>query len=177
MSTKSAFLSVGNIKIELKVGNIAYLDADAIVNAANEHLNLGTGVAGAIGQAGGSAIQTECNEIGFCPAGSAVITGAGTLSAKYVIHAVGPMYGEGKENEKLYSATRAALTLAEKKGLGSIAFPALSAGLFHFPIEGCAKIMVSAIKEAAPQLKSINHITICLHSDKKFDVFEKELNG
>jgi O-acetyl-ADP-ribose deacetylase (regulator of RNase III) len=174
---KTSNFSLGNLTLELKTGNIAMLHADAIVNTANELLNLGVGVSGAIGEAGGSAIQKECNEIGFCATGSAVMTGAGNLHARYVIHAVGPMYGEGGESEKLSSAVRSALTLADDKGLHSIALPAISAGLFHYPMNDCAKVMVSTIKDAAPKLKNINHIILCLHSDKKFDVFEKELNG
>ena len=177
MSTKSASLSLGNVKLELKVGNIALLHADAIVNTANELLNNGVGVSGAIIAAGGSAIQGECNEIGFCATGSAVMTGAGNLQAKYVIHAVGPMYGEGGEAEKLGSAVNSALRLADEKGLSSIALPAISAGLFHYPMDKCAQVMLRTIKDTAPKLRSLNHITICLHSDKKFDVFEKEMNG
>ena len=175
MTSKNTTVSLGNIKLELKIGNIALLDTDAIVNAANEYLNLGAGVAGAIREAGGSAIQTQCNEIGFCPVGSAVITGGGDLNAKYVIHAVGPMYGEGMENAKLGSAVRSALTLADNKGLKSISFPALSAGFFHFPLAECAKVMVSTIKEVAPGLKNVDHVVLCVSDEKKFDVFEKEL--
>lgn len=177
MSTKNTTVSLGGVKVELKIGNIAFQDTDAIVNAANEFLNLGAGVAGAIREAGGSAIQDECNEIGTCPTGSAVMTGAGNLHAKYVIHAVGPMYGEGNENEKLRSAVNASLALAENKGLKSISFPALSAGYFHFPFNDCAKIITETIKETAPTLKSVNHIVVCLSDDKKFDVFEKALKA
>jgi O-acetyl-ADP-ribose deacetylase (regulator of RNase III) len=177
MSAKNTSVSLGKVKLELKTGNIAMLHADAIVNPANELLNLGIGVSGAISQVGGSAIQKECSEIGFCATGSAVMTTAGNLNARYVIHAVGPMYGEGGENEKLRSAVNSALNLADEKGLTSIALPAISAGLFHFPMDGCAKVMIGAIKDTAPKLKTLNHITICLHSDKKFDVFEKALNG
>lgn len=173
---KTTSVTIGKLKLELKVGNIAMQDSDAIVNAANEQLNLGMGVAGAIREAGGSAIQTECNEIGFCPVGSAVITGGGNLKAKYVIHAVGPMYGEGKEEEKLRSAITSAIDLAEKKNLRSIAFPALSAGYFHYPMDECAKVMIGAIKDSAPGLKTLDQVTICLRSDKKFDVFEKALS-
>lgn len=176
-SMKNTSVSLGGIKLELKVGNIAFLDTHAIVNAANEYLNLGAGVAGAIREAGGSSIQEECNDIGFCPVGSAVMTGGGNLNARYVIHAVGPMYGEGNENEKLGSAVRSAITLADEKGLTSIALPALSAGYFHFPIHDCAKIMVSMIKETAPTLKSVNHIVVCLSDDRKFDVFEEALKA
>ena len=177
MSTKNTSISLGNVTLELKTGNIAMLHADAIVNAANEQLNMGIGVSGAIAEAGGSAIQKECNEIGSCATGSAVLTTAGTLNARYVIHAVAPVYGEGGENEKLSSAITSALTIADEKGLSSIALPALGAGLFHFPIQDCAKVIIGAIKVTAPKLKNVNHITICLHNDKKFDVFEKALNG
>ena len=174
---KSTSVTIGKVNLELKTGNIASLHADAIVNTANELLNMGVGVSGAIREAGGAVIQNECNEIGFCPTGSAVITGGGNLHAKYVIHAVGPMYGEGGENQKLGSAVRAALNLADEKGLTSIALPAISAGLFHFPMDACAKVMLSTIKDTAPSLKNLNKITVCLHSDKTFDVFEKTLNG
>jgi O-acetyl-ADP-ribose deacetylase (regulator of RNase III) len=177
MANKSTSVSFGNVRLELVTGNIAFLDADAIVNAANEQLNLGVGVSGAIRESGGSVIQEECNEIGFCATGSAVMTSGGNLKADYVIHAVGPMYGEGMEHAKLSSAVRSALSLAEKKGLNSIAFPALSAGLFHFPLDQCAKIMVSTIKEVAPSLNHLNQVTICLHSDSKFDIFAKALQG
>ena len=177
MSTKNASVSLGNVTLELKTGNIALLHADAIVNASNEQLNMGIGVSGAIAEAGGSAIQMECNEIGSCETGSAVLTTAGSLNARYVIHAVAPVYGEGGEKEKLSSAVISSLTLAESKGLSSIALPAIGAGLFHFPINECAKIMIGAIKDTAPKLKNLNLITICLHNDKKFDVFEKELKG
>ncbi|MEP7236119.1 MAG: macro domain-containing protein [Ignavibacteriota bacterium] len=175
MSAKNTTVSLGNIKLELKIGNIAFQDTDAIVNAANEFLSLGSGVAGAIREAGGSAIQDECNEIGTCPTGSAVMTGAGNLHAKYVIHAVGPMYGEGNENEKLRSAVATSLNLADNKGLKSITFPAISSGYFHFPIEQSAKIITDTIKETAPTLKNLDHIVICLHNESKFDVFEKSL--
>lgn len=177
MSAKNTSVSLGGVKVELKIGNIAFQDTDAIVNAANEFLNLGSGVAGAIREAGGSGIQDECNEIGNCATGSAVMTGAGNLHAKYVIHAVGPMYGEGNENEKLRSAVNSALTLADNKGLKSITFPALSAGYFHFPLNDCAKIITDTIKETAPTLKSVNHIVLCLSDDRKFNVFEKEMKA
>ena len=177
MSAKNTSVSLGNVTLELKIGNIALQHTDAIVNAANEFLNLGSGVAGAIREAGGSAIQTECNDIGSCPTGSAVITGAGNLHAKYVIHAVGPMYGEGNENEKLRSAVAASLDLADKKGLKSVSFPAISAGYFHFPIAQSAKIITDTIREVAPTLKSVDHIVICLHNDTKYEVFEKALQA
>jgi O-acetyl-ADP-ribose deacetylase (regulator of RNase III) len=168
-------LSLGTVTLELRHGNIALLNVDAIVNAANEHLGFGAGVAGAILQEGGDKIQKECNEIGFCEAGSAVLTSGGQLKAKYVIHAVGPMYGEGNESAKLSSAVKASLTLAEENGVHSIAFPAIGAGLFHYPLAECASIMVNTIKETAPTLKSVNRIVICLHDEKKLDTFKEAI--
>jgi O-acetyl-ADP-ribose deacetylase len=175
MSSSTTKLSLGNVTLELRHGNIAMQNVDAVVNAANEFLSFGSGVAGAIIAAGGDTIQKECNEIGSCPTGSAVITTGGNLPAKYVIHAVGPMYGEGKENEKLSSAVKASLKLAEEKGLKSIAFPAISAGYFHFPLAECAKVMLSTIKDAAQSLESVNHVIICLSGADKLEVFEDEL--
>lgn len=175
MSANTTKLAIGKVTLELRHGNIAMQNVDAVVNAANEFLSFGSGVAGAIIAAGGDTIQKECNEIGSCATGSAVITTGGNLPAKYVIHAVGPMYGEGKENEKLSSAIKASLALAEEKGLKSIAFPAISAGYFHFPLAECAKIMLTTIKVNALTLKSVNHIVICLSGPDKLEVFEDEL--
>ena len=174
MSTATTQLTE-TLKLELRRGNIALSDTDAVVNAANEYLNLGAGVAGALRELGGEQIQRECNEIGFCPVGSAVITGGGSLKAKYVIHAVGPMYGEGDEEKKLRSAITSALKLADDRALTSITFPAIGAGFFHYPIDACAKAIVSAMRETAPSLKNLKTIAICLKSERSFDVFDKAL--
>lgn len=177
MKTENATKMIGNIKLELRVGNIALSDTDAIVNAANEYLNMGAGVSGAIREVGGDMIQRELNDIGFCPVGSAVITSGGSLKAKYVIHAVGPMYGEGGEAVKLRSAIEKALSLADERSLTSITFPAIGAGFFHYPIAECATVILGAIRDAAPSLKSVNHVVICLKSDSKYNVFEKVLTA
>src|SRR5512140_2958890 len=116
--------------IELVKGDITELDVDAIVNAANDRLVLGGGVAGAIRRKVGPAIQAECDKIGGCPVGRAAITTGGNLKAKYVIHAVGPRMGEGDEDQKLRSATLNSLSLADKNRLKTIAFPAISTGIF-----------------------------------------------
>src|SRR5262245_21767785 len=108
--------------LSLVEGDITEHDTDAIVNAANQYLQLGCGVAGAIRHKGGPSIQRECDEIGFCPVGSAAITGGGTLKAHYVIHAVGPHGSDRDADEKLVSATSASLHLAEEQQLNSIAF-------------------------------------------------------
>ncbi|MEP7233873.1 MAG: macro domain-containing protein [Ignavibacteriota bacterium] len=168
---------IGSVTIELRHGNIALMSADAIVNAVNENLSFGTGVAGAISAQGGDSIQNECHEIGFCPTGSAVITNAGNLNARYVIHAVGPMYGEGNEKEKLSSAVKKSLDLAEEKNLQSIAFPAIATGTFHYPLAECATVMTNAIKEKAPSLKSLQTIIICLNNEEKLGVFRDTLSA
>src|SRR5512141_2225886 len=111
--------TLNGISIELVKSDITDLKVDAIVNAANSYLVLGSGVAGAIRLKGGPTIQQECYKIGHCDIGQAVITGAGTLPARFVIHAVGPRMGEGNEQASLASATRAALHLAEQQELTS----------------------------------------------------------
>ena len=117
--------------IELIRGDITECETDAIVNAANDRLILGGGVAGAIRKKGGPAIQEECNKIGGTFVGGAVITTGGNLKAKYVIHAVGPQMGEGDEDNKLKNATVNSLKVADENGLKSIAFPAISTGIFE----------------------------------------------
>ena len=122
--------------LSLVVGDITKESADAIVNAANSGLRGGGGVDGAIHRAGGPSIMEACRKIGFCPTGSAVLTPAGLLKAKYVIHAVGPIYQDGRHDEAmlLRSAYMSCLDLASRHGIKSIAFPALSAGAYGYHV-------------------------------------------
>ena len=168
-------VTIDNSKIKLIQGDITDLDADAIVNAANAQLILGGGVAGAIRRKGGSKIQEECNEIGETFVGGAVITSGGNLKAKRVIHAVGPRMGEGGEDEKLRNATLNSLKLMDKHGLKRIAFPAISTGIFGYPIENCAKIMISTAKKYLSSETQIEEVVFCLYSKPDFEVFKKEL--
>jgi O-acetyl-ADP-ribose deacetylase (regulator of RNase III) len=128
--------------IRLVSADLTECDVDAIVNAANSRLQHGGGVAGAIVRKGGRSIQDESDKIGFVPVGNAAITTAGTLKARSVIHAVGPRMGEGDEDNKLMRAINSVLALALEKRLRSIAVPAISAGIFGFPKDRCAKILV-----------------------------------
>jgi O-acetyl-ADP-ribose deacetylase (regulator of RNase III) len=167
---------VKNTVVRITLGDITDIEADAIVNAAGRTLKMGGGVAGAILQRGGRKIQEECDRIGYCPVGGAVITTAGDLKAKYVIHAVGPRQGEGSEDEKLESATLSSLRLADKHGLKSIAFPAISTGIFGFPKERCAKIMLRATKSYLQNQKTeLKQIVFFLHDQETFDIFGNEL--
>ncbi len=149
---------------------------DAIVNAANARLILGAGVAGAIHRKGGPTIQAECNQIGGTFVGEAVITGGGTLPAKHVIHAVGPQMGEGNEDEKLRNATLNSLKLMDRHHLETIAFPAISTGIYGFPIDRCATIMLSTTIEYLKKPTTIKQVTFVLWTASDFDVFAHELD-
>ncbi len=126
-------------------GNITDEDTEAIVNAANSRLKHGGGVAGAIVRKGGRIIQEESDRIGFVPTGKAAITSAGKLKAKYVIHAVGPVWGEGDEERKLRSAVRSALEIADEREIKSVAFPAISTGIFGYPKEMGVKVIFDEV--------------------------------
>ncbi|GAG13567.1 unnamed protein product, partial [marine sediment metagenome] len=132
-------------------GDITEEEVDAIVNAANEQLAHGGGVAGAIVRAGGRDIQEESRqwirEHGDVPTGGAAITGAGELKARYVIHAVGPVWGMGKEEALLASAVKSALALADEHGLGSMSLPAISTGIYGFPKPLGAQVILGAVQE------------------------------
>ena len=168
-------LKVKNSKIKLKQGDITELDTDVVVNAANAQLIMGGGVAGAIRRKGGPVIQEECNKIGGTFVGGAVITTGGNLKAKHVIHAVGPRMGEGGEEEKLKNTTLNSLKLMDEYKLKTIAFPAISTGIFGYPIDRCAKMMISTAKEYLSGDTQIEEVIFCLYSSSDFDVFEKEL--
>ncbi|MGD2245323.1 MAG: macro domain-containing protein [Candidatus Aminicenantes bacterium] len=157
--------------IRLVEGNIVHLDVEAIVNAANKSLILGGGVAGAIRNFGGPSIQEECNKIGPIEVGEAVITGAGNLRAKYVIHAAGPVYGEGDEDKKLAKAALNSLLIAKKKRIKSIAFPAISAGIFHFPIRRCSEILLKTSMDFLKQNEYPPEIVFCLYGEKTYSLF------
>ena len=163
--------------IELIQGDITDLPADAFVNAANEQLQLGAGVAGAIRRRGGPAIQKECDRIGGCPTGSAVVTGGGDLTARWVIHAVGPVWrgGEAGEEELLASAVRSSLERAEEVGAKSIAFPAISTGIYGFPLDRAAEISIAEARGFSPRARSLERILFCLFDDRALAAFEKAL--
>lgn len=167
-------IKLGNAILKLLKGDITDLKVDAIVNAANSSLIMGGGVAGAIRKRGGEEIQKECLASGYTPVGQAVITGAGKLQAKYVIHAVGPRWGEGEEKEKLASAVISTLKLANQHKLTSIALPAISTGIFGFPKQEAAKIILKTLKDyLEKENKTLKEVIICLFDKESFDLFCK----
>lgn len=163
--------------IELVKGDITEMDTDAIVNPSNTNLYLGAGVSGAIRAKGGNVIQEEMSRIGGCPVGGAVATGAGSLKARYVIHAVGPRMGEGDEDEKLRSATRESLKRAEELGLKSVAFPAISTGIFGYPVDRCARIMLTTTLDhfQVNTTHGLERVVFCLWGDEAYNTFKETL--
>jgi O-acetyl-ADP-ribose deacetylase (regulator of RNase III) len=166
---------INNRVIELVKGDITEMETDAIVNAANAQLILGGGVAGAIRKKGGPKIQEECNKIGGTYVGGAVITTGGNLQARHVIHAVGPRMGEGDEDNKLRNATINSLKVADENNLKSIAFPAISTGIFGYPLDRCAEIMLSETINYLKGETGLEKVEFCLFDQKAFDVFENVL--
>ena len=169
--------TIGKKTIRLVSEDITECDVEAIVNAANSQLQHGGGVAGIIVRKGGMVIQEESNKIGHVPVGNAAITGAGKLKAKHVIHAVGPRMGEGDEDNKLKSAVNSVLKLATEKGITSISMPAISAGIFGFPKDRCARILVS---ETAQFFKSeqdtpLDLVEFCIFDKEAYAYFKKEI--
>jgi O-acetyl-ADP-ribose deacetylase (regulator of RNase III) len=162
-------------QLELLEGDITELDVDAIVNAANPDLKLGTGVAGAIRKKGGPSIQQECDRIGSVAVGSAVLTGAGELKARHLIHAVGPRFGEGDEDRKLSSAVRSCLAVADRHGLKTIALPAISTGNFGFPMDRCARVTLTEIHRYLQGGTKLERVVVCLYGEEAFNTFRREL--
>jgi O-acetyl-ADP-ribose deacetylase (regulator of RNase III) len=169
-------VKIHNTTLRLLEADLTEMAADAIVNAANSALQLGGGVAGAIRRKGGPAIQAECDKLRGTPVGTAVITTGGNLKAKHVIHAVGPMMGEGDEDHKLRNATLNSLKLAEQHHLTSIAFPAISTGIFGFPLARCAKLMLTATVEYLESATSLESVSFCLWGKEAFEVFHTTLS-
>ena len=175
MAENHVIIQLNGTQLELIEADITELDVEAIVNAANEDLQLGSGVAGAIRKKGGPSIQKECDKIGRTRVGTAVITGAGELGARHVIHAVGPKKGEGDEDRKLSSAVRSALALADRHGLKSIAMPAISTGTFGFPLGRCARVTLTEIHRYLQGGTKLERVVVCLYDEEKFNRFRAEL--
>jgi O-acetyl-ADP-ribose deacetylase (regulator of RNase III) len=162
-------------------GDITHQTVDAIVNAANSELMGGGGVDGAIHRAGGREILEECKVIrktqGKCAAGDAVITGAGKLKARHVVHTVGPVWHGGKSNEEetLASAYRTSLQLAEQNGDRTIAFPSISTGVYRYPIDLAAAVALRTVAQHCAAGGRFSEIRFVLFDDKTFNAFQKAL--
>jgi len=173
-------LRIGNCRLTLVQGDITRQSADAIVNAANSGLRGGGGVDGAIHRAGGPTIMAECRRIGGCPTGEARLTGAGNLRARYVIHAVGSIWGGGRRGEAalLASAYRYSLRLAEENGVRSLAFPSLSTGAYGYPVDEAARVALGVVLEhcrAADGQSSLETIAFVLYTADTLRAYEEAL--
>jgi O-acetyl-ADP-ribose deacetylase (regulator of RNase III) len=169
-----------NPQLESILGDITTLNVDAIVNAANSSLMGGGGIDGAIHNAAGPKLLDECIKIAEsrrpnepCPAGDAVITGAGDLSAKYVIHTVGPVWRGGNkgEPELLASCYRKSLFLAQENGIESIAFPNISTGIFNYPKDKAAKVAVDTVRETLKETPGIKKVIFVCFDKENYSLY------
>jgi len=167
----------GGARLQIVQGDLTEENVDAIVNAANSHLAHGGGVAGAISRRGGGQIQAESNawvrQHGPVTHDKPAYTGAGKLACRYVIHAVGPVWGSGYEDEKLASAVRGSLALADRLSLESIAIPAISTGIFGFPVDRAARVILVVIRGYFTDNpgSGLQQVRLTLYDRKTVDTF------
>ena len=172
------------VELTLRRGDITTVQVDAVVNAANSSLLGGGGVDGAIHRAGGPSILAECREIaaerGGCPPGGAVATGAGGLPARWVIHAVGPIWSATRADEHdrtLASAYTTSLAVAEELGAVSIAFPNISTGVYGFPKPRAADVALAAVRETAGTLRVIERVVFVAFDEENHALYEERLSS
>jgi O-acetyl-ADP-ribose deacetylase len=184
VSAKPVASAVGPGRIELIVGDITKIAVDAIVNAANSALAGGGGVDGAIHRAGGESLMKELDGIrardGGCPTGSAVVTSAGRLPARFVFHAVGPVYRDGKhgEAELLRSCYRKCLDLATERSLASIRFPSISTGVYGYPVPEAAAIAIGAIQEwMKADAGTLKVVKLVQFSERDHEIYRNALSA
>lgn len=164
-----------NVHLTAQIVDITTLTVDAIVNAANEELSPGGGVCGAIHRAAGPALAEACDKVGLCPTGDARITPGFNLPARYVIHAVGPIWREGRagEAEQLAGAYRASIRLAQEHSLRSIAFPAISTGIYGYPLAAATQIAVAAVREALATPSTVERVIFACFSQEVLEEYRR----
>ncbi len=169
-------MQVNHATLELIEADITTLDVDAIVNAANNSLLGGGGVDGAIHRAAGPQLLAECRTLGGCPTGEAKITKGYRLKARHVIHTVGPIYsGTARDAELLSAAVRNSLRLADEHHLASIAFPAISTGVYGYPLAEAAHVILSTIHAYLNGDTRLERVIVCLYDRRALDVFQSSL--
>jgi len=164
------------IKIEVYHGDITQLELNALVNAANNRLWMGGGVAGALKRAGGEEIEAEAVKKGPIPIGEAVVTGAGKLKAKYIIHAAVMGQDLKTDAEKIRQATRNSLLRGDELGIKSIAFPALGTGVGGFRLDECARLMISQVRQYSARKIGLERVVFVLYDEPAYQAFKQELD-
>lgn len=164
-------------RLEIHAGDITRLEVGAIVNAANDRLAPGGGVCGAIHRAAGPELARECATIGHCPTGEARITGGYALPAKHVIHAVGPVWRGGGQGEadELAGCYRMSLDLAKQAGLASIAFPAISTGIFGYPVDQATGVAVETVRAWLAEKDSLERVVFCVFGNEVEQAYRQAL--
>jgi len=160
-------------RVVIQQGDLTEMDVDAIVNAANNDLQLGGGVAGAVRRRGGDTIQRECNEIGTIPIGGAAITTGGSLKARHVIHAASMQLGGQTTARALRASTAHSLRIAAERGLATIAFPAVGTGIAGFPMRECAEIMLREVADHLKRPTSLKTVFVVLFDRPALDIFRQ----
>ncbi len=175
MEPRKLSIQLEDTQLELVATSITELGVEAVVNTTDSEFEMQTDVAKQILAKGGASIREECLRIGQTPVGTAVITGAGDLDAKHVIHAVGPVMGEGEEDRKLQSAVRSALALADRHGLRSISLPPISTGDGGYPMDRCARILLTEVYRYLQGGTKIERVAVALETEENFEIFKREL--
>jgi O-acetyl-ADP-ribose deacetylase (regulator of RNase III) len=167
----------GDTLLSLQKGDIAKVKTQAVVNAANSALAGGAGVDGAIHRAAGPSLMEECREIGGCPTGQAVVTGAGNMRALKVIHTVGPVFsGSKKDAELLADCYRNSLDRARQNGLDTVAFPSISTGAYGYPLDQAARVALGAIRDYVKANPGVfKEIKMVLYDQKALDAYQSAL--
>ena len=165
------------VTVETVQGDIANQpDLDAIVNAANAELRIGGGVAGAIHRAAGPGLEQECIPLGPIRPGDAVISAGHNLPNAHVIHCLGPVYGRDEPSDQLLaSCYRQALMLADRNGIAGLGFPAISTGIFGYPLAAAAQVALQTVRDTAPTLETVQRVRFVLFSDADLTVFDRAL--
>jgi O-acetyl-ADP-ribose deacetylase (regulator of RNase III) len=159
---------VGSRSIRLVRGDITDLEVDAFVFDITDDAKLGSGYGGAIARRGGPTVQKELDAIGRCPKGSAVVTTAGQMKAKYIIHVNGPKFNEPDTEGKLRSATRAALAAADAKGVGTLALPPIGTGLYQVPLDLCARVMLQEVEKHLQGKTSLEQVLLVANDSREY---------